>query len=147
MPRSQLAFALCVIASVYWVALFLATHSAPSGQDEPGLKNADKLAHCASYAGLALLLCGSGAAGGMTGQRLYASVLGLVALYGLFDESTQPWVAREGDPEDWLADLVGAGIGVTAFALCADFLIAWRLRRPAGAAAPPANPNSRASKG
>lgn len=130
MPRPKLALAVCLIAAAYWVAIFVATHLPHKGQEPPAPPGRDKTAHCLAYLGLAVLLCAAGAARGTTGQRLYASVLGTVAVYGILDEMTQALVpTREGDLYDWLADLVGAGIGVMLISLGVEIVAALQKRR------------------
>jgi VanZ family protein len=75
----------------------------------------DKDGHALLYAGLAALILR--AVSGARWNRVTASAaviaVGLAAAYGATDEFHQWFVpGRTADPADWLADVVGATIGV-----------------------------------
>jgi VanZ family protein len=114
--RPKLAIALSVVTTAYWIALFVATHL-PVELDPLRTPNPlDKMQHFGAFLVLAMLLCAAGAAWGAASWRLVAAVLGVVALYGVFDEVTQGLVRyREPEVLDWVADLVGAMLGIATF--------------------------------
>jgi VanZ family protein len=116
--RTKVLLALALVAAVYWLAMFVGTHvplSRPPANDPYSL---DKLLHAAAFAGLAFLVTAVGWACGFRSWKLYASVFVILAVYGIFDEASQAFVRRrEADPIDWLADLAGTLLGVTAFVL------------------------------
>src|SRR6266496_1561512 len=121
--RSKLVIVLAVIAGLYWLAMFVGTHipirTTPTGNPN----SLDKVAHSTAFAMLAALLCGVGAVCRVTSWRLFAGVLGVIALYGMLDEATQALVrGREPDFFDWLADVVGAAAGIAAFWLIRGLL-------------------------
>jgi VanZ family protein len=96
--------------AVYWIGLFLGTH-VPVAQVH--LESNDKLLHFLAYAGLALLLTlvvNWRAAGGLRPKHLVLIVVGL-AIFGGFDELTQPLVNRQADWFDWIADVSGVVFG------------------------------------
>jgi len=83
-----------------------------------GVPGIDKVAHAVTYAVLGGLLRVATGHGG--------AAVALAAGYGLTDEVHQAYVpGRSPDPLDWLADVVGAAVGV---ALVASF--ARRRRTP-----------------
>jgi VanZ family protein len=126
--------AIVVVTALYWLTMFVGTHLpvAPRPGEIPN--SLDKSAHLAAFAGLALLLCTTGAAFGVRSPRLFAIVLGTVALYGVIDELTQSFVKhRQSDLWDWLADMLGAGLGMAVFALGRQ-VVAGSPSRPADAA-------------
>ena len=130
--RSKLIIALALLTAIYWLGMFVGTHLPVTPDPNETHSSFDKVQHLSAFAGLALLLCLAGAAWGVATQRLVALVLGLIAIYGMFDELTQALVPnREPDLRDWLANMLGAGLGIAVF-LCSTSLI-----RPRGAAAKP----------
>jgi VanZ family protein len=100
----------------YWVALFVSTHL-PSEVVSVAVGSSDKLIHVIAYAGLALLLgiAWHVAVGRLTPRHLCSAWAALV-IYGAFDEWTQTPVGREASVADWLADALGAAIGLGIFA-------------------------------
>jgi len=131
LPKSRIAAILWLVTAAYWVAIFIATHvPMQSNWTLAKLSNRfDKVEHVASFAGLSLLLCVTGT---MLDKRsaLVASVLGVIVLYAGFDEATQYFIpTRHADWLDWIADLLGGGIGVTTFLLIGEPLLmvtGWR---------------------
>jgi VanZ family protein len=86
-----------------------------SPQSPPWL---DKLEHFTAFGGLTVILCVAGASFWPVTWRLYAGIVGLVALYGVIDELTQFFVpGRQPDPRDWLANVTGSLAGVAIFAV------------------------------
>ena len=86
----------------------------------------DKTVHFVAYAGLTILLA-------ITIYRMMPVkywegylFVGLT-LYGALDEYTQGFVGRMPDVLDWIADVMGVGVGLASFLLAAAW---WRNRRP-----------------
>ena len=105
----------------YWVALFTSTH-VPDTTVAGAVLDYDKLAHAGAYGVLATLVFvawrRTGARPGLGGRLLLASI---VLAYGVVDEMTQPYVGRQCELADWLADALGVGLAVV--------LDQWRHRR------------------
>ncbi|MCE9525634.1 MAG: VanZ family protein [Planctomycetales bacterium] len=102
--------------AAYWLLLFAGTHAPGNVVNAGG--NTDKVYHFFAFFGLTILLCGSMASFRRPGTALYATIVGLVAAYGIFDELTQMLIPnRTADPLDWLADMSGAILGVLTFSL------------------------------
>jgi len=121
--RSKLAFVIAVVAALYWLAMFVGTHL-PVVPDPNKVPNSwDKLQHLSAFAGLAVLLCAAGAAWDIPTRRLLMTVLGIIAVYGLFDELTQAFVPhREPDLYDWVANMLGAGLGISVYLVSRQLL-------------------------
>ena len=96
--------------TIYWVLIFIATHLPP--RRVPKLRVGDKTEHFVGYAILASLLML------VLPMRLSIRMVAVVlicAIYGAFDEWTQPIMGRTTDVRDWLADVGGA---MSAVVLC-----------------------------
>ncbi len=116
-----LTVVLAVMLVTYWLALFVGTHiPIPKGFLQAG---GDKVVHCASYAGLAVLLLGLRASRGSFGRRSVILRWALLAAYGAFDELTQLLVGRQGDVLDWCADILGALCGLALVVLFVWFFM------------------------
>lgn len=114
--RAKLALAVGLLALGYWLAMFIGTHLPGTPVPPQPERSWDKLAHVTAFAGLALLLCLAGALWLGASPRLLAAVLGLLALYGVMDEATQRFLPyRAPDVDDWLANMLGAGLGLSLF--------------------------------
>ena len=125
--RSRLALAICVVTVLYWLAIFALTHSPVVPMPKIAVRAIDKIAHLGVFAGLAFLLCAVGTAFRHPPGRVIAAALAIVAAYGAFDEVTQQLVPnRISDFHDWIADMLGAGIGITAFVIARE---AWAALR------------------
>jgi len=102
-----------LVLIVYWVALFAATHGPPPPKI-PEVSHADKFMHVGAYLVLALLCsCYVFLRGGVRNRRL--KTIAVIAAYALVDEILQHFVGRTCDAADWLADVVGATLGIAAF--------------------------------
>ena len=97
----------------YWVALFVGTHLPRTPRIEVSVN--DKILHLGAYAGLAFLICLGTARSGIWTLRKVIIILAAASAYGVFDELTQTLVGRDCDFMDWLADTIGAGIGIACF--------------------------------
>ncbi|WP_425395494.1 VanZ family protein [Aeoliella sp.] len=104
--------------AAYWLVMLAATHRpAKPTPGAPPATHIDKPAHAVGFAILAWMLAWCWCAGLPLTFRRAAIILGVLLAYSVLDELTQPWFARTCDPLDLLADLVGAAIGLGAFAL------------------------------
>ena len=106
-----------VLLAGYWLALVVSTHLPPAFVRLPG-KDTDKLAHFAVYTGLASLLAMAwqSSTGRLNGRHLWFAWLA-VASFAVADEVTQLLVSRDASVGDWLADAVGAAVGLAVFRL------------------------------
>jgi len=114
------------ILSLYWAFIFTGTHLPPSPIVRLAGPLPDWLMHGAIFAGLGWLVAwtwGRSPLGRGRAIRLYLLLIG----YAAMDEWTQPLVGRQCELRDWMADAVGAAIGML-------LSIGWQARR--GAACP-----------
>jgi VanZ family protein len=104
--------------------MLLAFHMPISKQveDQVGLPpNSDKKIHVVLYAGFGALLSGTLDACGRRRGRVAplwvqaALVMIIAAAYGYLDELTQPWTGRRYDVKDFLADVIGAAVGIAIY--------------------------------
>ncbi|MEZ6088320.1 MAG: VanZ family protein [Pirellulaceae bacterium] len=103
-----------IILIPYWVVLFIGTHT-PSLR-MPSFSNADKFYHFAAYAGLAFLMAWALPKHKHFATRHLKVALLICLFYGAFDEITQLLVqGRQADILDFVADLVGAVVGLAAY--------------------------------
>ncbi len=115
----------------YWVALFVSTHIPrvpwPSGLPEPN----DKTLHVVFYFGLALM--GWMVSSGRPVAHRWTNVewFSVLAIYGAFDEVTQPMVNRHCSILDWFADMAGSALAIGLMAMV------WRFGRKGAANAAP----------
>jgi VanZ family protein len=101
--------------AVYWVALFIGTHI-PIDRIPLHQGSADKAAHLAAFAGLAMIFATTwqlSAGRLMTRHLMWVWIV--IAIYGGVEEITQPLVGRVASVWDWLADSIGAALGLLAF--------------------------------
>lgn len=96
----------------YWAALFTTTHI-PMHRLTTNLGSADKVAHLGAFAALAVILATTWrvSAGRFGGRQLFMA-LTLIMLYATLEELTQPIVGRVASVWDWLADALGATLGL-----------------------------------
>ena len=93
-----------------WAALILVLTSIPSPPESPGgLPHLDKVVHVLLYAGQGWLVA---RALRSRRPRTLAIALGIIAAFAAFDEWHQSFLTRQPDVLDWIADTVGASIGV-----------------------------------
>jgi VanZ family protein len=104
------------LLAAYWIALFTATHLPPNVPIVPGT-GGDKVAHLVAYAILAFLIaCYWQASAGRLGREHYFWIVVVCAAFGVVDELLQIPVGRDASTFDWVTDLLGAILGVGAFA-------------------------------
>jgi VanZ family protein len=114
------ARAVIVLAAIYWLAMFTGTHWPKIEFGRFGApQHVDKVLHFSAYFGLAVLLFASVHLSGRCRSllRLMVCVALVIALYGLFDEATQPYFNRVADWTDWVADLLGCATGLVCVAV------------------------------
>ena len=119
--RGKWLIAIGGVLVFYWLALLIATHVPLAKSQNPG-RSWDKLGHLVAFAALSVLLCSAGAMLWRPSWRLYGGVFMVVAAYGAMDEFSQRFSpGRSADFRDWIADVLGAGIGILCFAVIHHF--------------------------
>jgi VanZ family protein len=110
----KLVAGLAVLAIVYWLTMFVATHlpirTTPAGDPY----SLDKLEHLTAFSALAALLNVVAAAIGFRSWKASVVIIVLIGLYAMVDESTQV-SPRSPEVLDWLADILGAIFGTAFF--------------------------------
>jgi len=104
------------LAILYWIALFVSTHI-PLPELPAAGAGSDKVAHVVAFGGLGLLTAFWLALGKRASIVHFLLLLAVLLVYGALDEWLQQFVGRETDFNDWIADSIGAAIGVTAIAI------------------------------
>jgi VanZ family protein len=93
-----------------WAALILVLTSIPAPPDVTGgIPHLDKVVHFLLYAGQGWLVTRT-----LRTRRprlLLAALIG-IALFGAFDEVHQHFFARTPSLLDWIADVIGASVGI-----------------------------------
>ena len=103
-----------------WVIAAVATHlPAP---EVSGIHVSDKLLHFVGFLVLASLFWLSLLAYASPGRRRVPTVLIVMILYALVDETTQSFVRRTPEVGDWLADVAGIVTAVLAWEAIAGIL-------------------------
>ena len=109
-----------IVTAAYAIALVVATHtprlavSFDSGTPIP----ADKLLHFTAYGVLGMLV---GFIAEQADRKLFRwlpMAFAAVACFALVDEITQPMFQRHAEPFDWVADIIGGGVGLCLTAGC-----------------------------
>ena len=119
--RRPLARVCWALTTVYWIALFAATHV--PGPRLPHIPVTDKTAHLVSYALLATALMVSLRVSRKLKSTSAITVLAILLAYGAIDEWTQalPFIQRSCELADWHADAAGAAVAVV--------ICSWVLRK------------------
>lgn len=119
------------LAAAYWLLIFTLTHLPIS---VPGAEHSlDKLQHLGAFFGLAVLLAAAYDAWRGLNVAGCGWILLAAGVYAALDEVTQAFVPhRYPSVLDWLADFVGAALGVSVALGWFNF---WRSRSEASAAA------------
>lgn len=99
-----------------WAGLIAGLSSLSLPDTPPLFPLQDKVAHAILYGVLAALCARALRQGiGWSPRAALAGAWVLAAAYGVTDELHQLWVPlRSADPADWLADAIGAAIGLAA---------------------------------
>jgi hypothetical protein len=102
----------------YWLALFVTTHVPTEMVPLPG-GISDKSPHVIAYAVLAVAFATAWrvTSGQQLSWRQLCAAWAIVVAYGAFDELSQSAVGRVASVWDWLADAVGAAVGLAIFQL------------------------------
>jgi len=126
-PTKKIRTGTTLLVAGYWLALFVATHlpHVPAKLSIPG---ADKWEHVGAYGTLCLLLAVRQTFVPPVNWKILCRIACFVALYGVFDELTQPFVGRHADIADWFADILGSALGLAVFAIARAFFV--RRREP-----------------
>jgi len=114
--RRQRTLALAALLA-YTLVLVVGTHMPHPPQELAELAGSDKRLHFAAYFVLAGLAAANLALRGWFHWRAILTLACGLATFAALDEITQPWVGREADLRDWLADQFGMVCGLAAFAL------------------------------
>jgi VanZ family protein len=97
-----------------WAALILVLTSIPGPPDVPGnIPHLDKVVHFLLYAGQGWLV--TRALRTRRPLSLLGALLG-IAVFAAFDEWHQQLLARDPTVGDWIADILGASVGIAAAA-------------------------------
>lgn len=99
-----------VVLAVYWLGIFAATHLPQAALPQTNL--GDKTEHFIAYGLLAFLMTAWLRLTRSRRRGVGLLVLAVCIAYAAADELTQPIVNRFADFRDFLADAVGAGLGV-----------------------------------
>ncbi|MBL9080450.1 MAG: VanZ family protein [Planctomycetales bacterium] len=120
---------LSALVGGYWALLVFVMH-VPLEREAEQLakvpKNSDKAVHFAAFGLFALLLCWAvqarrslGADKTPSRPRIAMGVLLFTVAYGAIDEALQPLTGRDGNVPDFIADVIGAVLGVAAYLIIA----------------------------
>jgi VanZ family protein len=107
--RRRVVFALCLAVmtgGTHW----------PSELGGVQTDHLDKIVHFAAFTVLGWLAAWAFDFGKRSRIERFAVILFSIALYAALDEITQPYVGRQCDPLDWLADIAGAMGGMAIYA-------------------------------
>jgi VanZ family protein len=102
-----------LLLTIFWLSVFIATHL-PKVPRAIG-KVSDKTLHFAAFAILGYLLTWVLFSRHREFVRLATLVLAIIAIYGAVDELLQIPVGRRCDFWDWVADMIGAAVGLGLF--------------------------------
>lgn len=120
-PRSRRGWWGPVLA-VYWLICFTATHLPQAAL--PPVSFGDKTEHFIAYGLLAGLMYLWIIHRFPKARPAWLIVLLVAMAYGAVDELTQPIVTRYADWRDWIADSIGAALG-----LAVAMIAVWLFRR------------------
>ncbi|RPI62125.1 MAG: hypothetical protein EHM48_04600, partial [Planctomycetaceae bacterium] len=101
------AFVICLVGA------FVGTHV--PGEDIPDIRLSDKSMHIIGFACLGTAAILTLAGFGVSPRRRVFVTAVCLAIYGIIDENTQPYFGRGCDSLDWLADVFGIFIAITAW--------------------------------
>jgi len=115
--RGRLARLLAALTAAYTLILVLATHYPRPEQFLGANPPSDKALHFMAYGALAVLAGGTLALARRWSAARAAWLGGLLAVFAVLDEITQPLFSRDAEPLDWVFDCVGIGIGLAVVAV------------------------------
>jgi VanZ family protein len=100
------------LAVAAWMTLTVILSTFPVDQIQPSVPDADKLGHAAVYGVLALLCARAWHRHGSSQAAAIERAMALVLVFGALMEFVQGFVGRDPSMGDWLADGVGALVGL-----------------------------------
>ena len=100
------------LAVAVWMALTVILSTFPIGGVQPSVPDADKIGHAAVYGVLAFLTARAWRRHGSGGSAVLERTMGMALLFGALMELVQSRVGRDPSIGDWVADGVGAAIGL-----------------------------------
>lgn len=103
------------LAVAAWTVLTIALSTFPVENVQPNLPDADKLGHAAIYAVLALLCAGAWHRHGSADSAAFERSFAMALVFGALMEWVQGQVGRDPSLKDWIADGVGALIGLAGW--------------------------------
>ena len=108
--------AVSILTASCFLILYTLTHIPPSSGTPSDPQVGDKTLHLVAYLGIGFILTYWMHCFFLKPTFLLACLsFGVGALFGAFDEWTQPFFDRVCDIEDWYADLSGLGFGIALF--------------------------------
>jgi len=105
---------LAALTGGYTALLVFATHYPKPEQLLGTNLPSDKTLHFLAYGALGLLAAALVAVSGRWSARRVAALAAGLAAFAAIDEATQPWFGRCAEPLDWVYDLIGLAVGITA---------------------------------
>lgn len=108
------------LAVAVWTLLTVVLSTFPMGAVQPSVPDADKLGHAAVYGVLAFLCARAWERHGSADFAVFERSLAMALVFGALMEWVQSHVGREASLQDWIADGVGALVGLA-------FWKAWRI--------------------
>jgi VanZ family protein len=100
------------LAVAAWMTLTVILSTFPVDEIQPSVPDADKLGHAAVYGVLALLCALAWHRHGSSQAAAIERAMALVLVFGALLEFVQGFVGRDPSMGDWLADGVGALVGL-----------------------------------
>jgi VanZ family protein len=100
------------LAVAAWMTLTVILSTFPVDEIQPSVPDADKLGHAAVYGVLALLCARAWHRHGSSQAAAIERAMALVLAFGALMEFVQGFVGRDPSMGDWLADGVGALVGL-----------------------------------
>jgi VanZ family protein len=100
------------LAVAAWMTLTVILSTFPVDEIQPSVPDADKLGHAAVYGVLALLCARAWHRHGSSQAAAIERAMALVLVFGALMEFVQGFVGRDPSMGDWLADGVGALVGL-----------------------------------
>lgn len=100
------------LAVAVWMALTVVLSSIPFHRVQPSVSDADKLVHAAIYCVMAVLCARAWTRHGSPQGAMVERTMAMALIFGALMELMQSYVGREMSLADWVADGVGAVIGI-----------------------------------
>ncbi len=120
MPSSDPSALRAWLAVAVWMTVTVILSTFQLEDLQPNLPDADKIGHAAVYVVLGFLCAVAWHRHGSSHSAVLERSMALVLLYGALMEFLQSFVGRDPSMADWIADGVGALVGI-------GFWKAWRV--------------------